>query len=403
MAILKPFKAWRPKPELINEIACVPYDVISTDEARVLAGGRQHSFLHVIRPEIDFDPDTDIYDARVYEKGKANLEALFDSGAMIRDSGESLYVYRLEWKDTIQTGIFGCVSVHDYDNEVIVKHELTRPPKENDRTKHILTQQAHAEPVMMTFESNEQINSLISQTVTTSPLYEFEAEDSVKHTIWKIDDSRSIINAFGNIPTIYIADGHHRCASASRAAHEMASQHPDSSPEDEYWYFPAVLFPKSEMTILSYNRIIKSVPDQFFRQFTDKLSLTPSDKRIPSQKGEVTCYFDGKWWSFKLPESDNNAVSDQLDVARLQEFVLQPMLGITDQRTDPDIDFIGGSRGTKELEQLVDSGDAALAFYLYPTSVDELIAVSDARQLMPPKSTWFEPKLRSGILIHTFT
>jgi uncharacterized protein (DUF1015 family) len=402
MAILKPFKAWRPVAHKVKEIACVPYDVISTSEARKLAKADPRSFLHVIRPEIDVPEDVHIYDANVYEKGRQNLQELLRADYMMQEETDSLYIYRLAWKGKIQTGIFGCVSVQDYDNDVIVKHELTRPPKEDDRTKHILTQEAHAEPVMMTFESDQHIDQLISQTVSGDPIYNFEADDGVTHTLWKMDDSDRLSSAFENVRTIYIADGHHRCASASRAAHELSSQQPQSTQNEEYWYFPAVLFPKSEMNILSYNRIVYSIPDSFKSTLAEKFDLQSTEQKVPTQKGTVTLYLDNTWWSLKLPEAKSNEVADQLDVARLQDHLLTPLLGITDQRTDKNIDFVGGIRGAEELEDLVDSGRADLAIYLYPTSVEELIAVSDARQLMPPKSTWFEPKLRSGILIHTF-
>jgi uncharacterized protein (DUF1015 family) len=401
MAIIKPFRAWRPKPDKVQEVACVPYDVIDSDEAAELAHEKPLSFLHVIRPEIDLSKDTDIHAPEVYEKGKDNLDSLLESDSFAQELDDSLYVYRLSWKGQTQTGIFGCVSVKDYDHEVILKHELTRPDKEDDRTRHILTQQAHAEPVMMTFEDTSGISELMDEVTHHASLYDFKADD-VQHSIWKVDAPQALILAFTDIPNIYIADGHHRCASASRAAHEMESQNPEHSGKEEYNFFPAVLFPRKEMNILSYNRIIFELPDDFLDKLSDNFELTTSANPIPERKGDISIFIDNEWVGITLPESSKNDATSQLDVARLQEYILDPFLGITDQRTDSNISFVGGKRGTKELERLVTNGKAALAISMYPTSIKELIDVSDAGLLMPPKSTWFEPKLRSGLLIHTF-
>lgn len=402
MATLKPFKAWRPNPEFVKEVACVPYDVVNTEEASGLAEGKPNSFLHVIRPEIDLPQETDIHANEVYERGKENLRKLLNSEAYFQELEDAIYIYHLEWKGKSQTGIYVCVSVKDYDHEIILKHELTRPDKEDDRTRHILTMEAHPEPVMMTFEDSAGVTSLINEVTQQKPLYQFEADDEVTHTIWKVQNPQALILAFTDIPKIYIADGHHRCASASRAAHEMESHNPEHSGKEEYNFFPAVLFPKDEMQILSYNRIIFKVPDNFISELENAVTVKRNVNPTPTNKGDVSVYIDGNWYGFTLPSSQKNDPASKLDVARLQEYILDPLLGITDQRTDTNISFIGGKRGTQELERLVNSGSAAMAISLYPTSINELIDVSDAGLLMPPKSTWFEPKLRSGLLIHTF-
>ncbi|MCH2449116.1 MAG: DUF1015 family protein [Gracilimonas sp.] len=403
MAILKPFKAWRPKPELASQVACVPYDVVNTQEAKKLALGNSYSFLNVIRPEIDLPESTSVYSPEVYEKGRENLYELLNSSAYLQEDENSLYIYRLIMDGRSQTGIFGCVSVEDYNNNVIVKHELTRPDKEDDRTKHILTQQAHAEPVMMTFRDNASVASFMNEFMDNNdPIYDFTAEDNVEHTVWKVDNSGTLVKAFKNIPNIYIADGHHRCASAARAAKEQASQNPTHDGTEAYNFFPAVLVPMNQMKILAYNRIIFSIPDNFIKQLQEDFDLERKAKPIPPKKGMISLYLNDNWYGLTLKDPVKNDPASKLDISLLQDQILEPLLGIKDQRTDPNIDFIGGIRGTIELEKLVDNGEAALGISMYPTSIQELVEVSDAGLLMPPKSTWFEPKLRSGLLIHTF-
>ena len=403
MAIIKPFKAWRPNEEIVHEVSSVPYDVINTNEALELAEGKPNSFLHVIRPEIDLPKNTDIHATEVYEQGKKNLSELLSSPSFFQEEADALYIYRLSWNGNSKTGIFGCVSVKDYDHEIILKHELTRPEKEDDRTKHILTQQAHAEPVMLTYRDNDLINNLIKDHCkSNNPLYNFTTNDGVQHTFWKVNEITALVLAFTDIPKLYIADGHHRCASAARAAHEMESQNPTHNGTEEYNFFPAVLFPKSETKILAYNRVVHSLPKNFLLNLKKDFDLIENISPIPSEKGTISLYMNGTWFGLKLPDSAKKNAAAALDVARLQEFILEPYLNITNQRTDKNIDFIGGIRGPKELEKLVDSGKAELGISMFPTSINELIGVSDAGLLMPPKSTWFEPKLRSGVLIHTF-
>ncbi|OAN61892.1 hypothetical protein A8B79_05580 [Balneola sp. EhC07] len=401
MAVVKSFKAWRPKPESAKNIISVPYDVINTDEARELARNKPDSFLHVIRPEIDLPESMDIHAEEVYQKGAENLSKLLDSEHFVQEEKDALYVYKLNWRGRSQSGIFGCVSVAEYDNEIILKHELTRPDKEDDRTKHIITQQAHAEPVMITFDDTAGISEMMESVSKGKPLYQITIED-VEHLIWKVDNSAEFDSAFSKIKNLYIADGHHRCASASRTAAQMKKQNPNHTGEEEYNYFPAVVFPMQQMEILSYNRIVYSTPDNFLSVLKDKFELTQTTNSEPENKGDICVYLDGSWYSLSLPESNRSDVASSLDVARLQEHLLEPLLGISDQRTDKNLFFVGGIRGTNELEKLVNSGKADMAISMYPTNIRELVDVSDAGLLMPPKSTWFEPKLRSGFLIHTF-
>lgn len=402
MAVLHPFKAWRPKPKDVEEIACVPYDVISVEEARELAEGKPKSFLHVVRPEIDLPKATDPHDDHVYKKGAENLKQFLKDGTLIQENENEVYVYQLIRNGRTQTGIFSCVSVEDYDNEVILKHELTRPEKEDDRTRHIITQQAHAEPVMITYKDDERTRELIDHTVEKTPLFDFEAPDGVIHKLWQAPDSDAFVEAFESIHNLYIADGHHRCKSASRAAEYKKQQNPNHTGEEEYNFFPAVVFPMSDMNILPYNRVIHTIPDNFLETLKDNFKLILGANPEPSKKGDISIYIDGKWFGMTLPITSNPNSVEKLDVHRLQEHLLSPLLDITDPRTDENISFVGGIRGTRELERLVDNDEAEMAISMHPTSIEELVEVSDEGLLMPPKSTWFEPKLRSGLLVHTF-
>ncbi len=398
MATLHPFRAVRPLPDRVQDVASVPYDVVSTEEARNLAAGRPHCFLHVIRPEIDLPEGTDEHSPEVYEQGAENLRRFIESEATLREDKPALYVYRLAVDEREQTGIFGCVSVEDYDEDVILKHENTRPAKEDDRTRHILSQQAHAEPVMLTFRDDARLTSLMDDMTEGEPLYDFAAPDGVQHTIWRAGESNAIVDAFGRIEKLYVADGHHRCKAASRAAKENDAA--------EAQFFPAVLFPTSQMHIMPYNRIIRELPgsqNDFLETLSERFEVYRDVANPqPEEAGQVCLYMEGRWHRLQLPQSARGAVADSLDVARLGEHVLEPMLGIEDQRRHANIDFVGGIRGTEELEIMVDDGGAQLAFSMYPTQIEDLIAVSDAGHLMPPKSTWFEPKLRSGLLVHLF-
>lgn len=402
MAIVKAFKAHRPHNTKAQEIVCVPYDVIDTKDALKLAAGKPNSFLHVIRPEIDLPEGTDLYSEEVYQKGKENLNKLLNSENYTQDEKAHLYLYRQIWNGRAQTGIYACVSTEEYNTNKILKHELTRTDKENDRTKHILTQSAHAEPVMLAYDDTAGLTTLMEIEQQQDPIYDFTTDDEVQHTIWRVREANEIIEAFKNIKALYIADGHHRCASAARVAQKKAQNNANHTGNEEYNFFPAVLFPMQQMEILAYNRIIINVPENFKAQINKKFQLEVVKNPVPAKKGDICIYLDEKWYGLSLPKSAKDDVASKLDVSRLQEFILEPYLGITNQRTDENIDFVGGIKGTKELERLVDTGQASLAISMYPTDIKDLIAVSDANLLMPPKSTWFEPKLRSGFLVHTF-
>ncbi len=401
MAILHPFKALRPVTEKAAEVACVPYDVINSDEARYLAEGKPLSFLHVIRPEIDLPEGTDEHAAAVYVRGAKNLRSYRHSAFSQTDAEPSVYVYELVMKGRSQTGVFACVATSDYDQDVILKHELTRPAKEDDRTRHILEQQAHAEPVMLTYRDDQATPSLIAHAKEGEPLYNITFDDGVRHTIWKAPDADAFVAAFREIPKLYVADGHHRCKAASRAAEKIGG---DAGAEVRF--FPAVLFPISEVTILPYNRVIHSLPggpQAFLETLRSRFDIKEHANPVPAEKGQISLYVNGTWYGMTLPEArpDASAV-DRLDVGRLTSAILEPLLGITDPRTDPNIDFVGGIRGTQALEERVTSGASDMAISMYATDIRELVDVSDVGLLMPPKSTWFEPKLRSGFLVHLF-
>jgi len=398
MATVRPFRALRPLPEAAPQVACVPYDVVDAAEARDLARGNARSFLHVIRPEIDLPQGMDEHDDAVYEKGAENLRALAKSDYMTEDEAPQLYVYRLIMNGRAQTGVFGLVATAEYDDDTILKHEKTRPDKEDDRTRHILTQQAHAEPVMLTYRGTDAVDELVAAAMETEPLYDFRAADFVQHTIWQVADPAALAAAFEDVDALYVADGHHRCAAASRAAAQ-------SPGVEGAQHFPAVLFPMEDMEIMPYNRIVLRLPvgkERFLEQLRHRFDVEEAYTAEPEEPGSVGVYLGEGWYRIQLPVTQREGEAATLDVARLGEYVLEPMLNITDPRTDTNIKFVGGIRGTGELERLVDDGDAALGIAMYPTSPEELLAVSDAGELMPPKSTWFEPKLRSGLLVHRF-
>ncbi|MFB6248925.1 MAG: DUF1015 domain-containing protein [Salinibacter sp.] len=407
MATLHPFRGVRPLPEHLEEIASVPYDVVSTDEARERAEGRPRSFLHVIRPEIDLSPEIDVHDDAVYDQGAVNLRQFVEADYTLREATPAVYVYRLVMDGREQTGVFAGASVAEYDDGTIVKHEETRPAKEDDRTRHILSQQAHAEPVMFTYRDREAIHDLVERVQKGEPLYDFEADDGVRHTLWKVEGAEGLVDAFREVDHFYIADGHHRCKAASRAAERLRSVSGEDAPTTPgFEIFPAVLFPMSHMRILAYNRLVFDLPEEpaaFLSTLGDQLEIEREvQDPEPPTKGFVCLYLDGAWHRLSLPPSRGGRVVDQLDVARLSEYVMEPHLDITDPRRDPNIGFVGGIRGTDELERRVDEGEAEMAVSMYPTSIEELVAVSDEGSLMPPKSTWFEPKLRSGLLVHDF-
>jgi uncharacterized protein (DUF1015 family) len=403
MAALAPFCALRPSPSAAARVAAVPYDVVSTDEARALAAGNALSFLHVSRAEIDCPPETHPYADVVYETAVSNLDQLKEAAPLLIEDAASVYVYRLRMGRTTQTGVAACYSLDEYDSDVIKKHERTRQDKEDDRTRHLIALRAQTGPVFLIHRAAPAIDRVVGSVAATQPLYDFTAPDGVQHTIWKVgaSDERPLIDAFASVPALYIADGHHRAASAARARQQLRGV---AGTRGEWDTFLAVAFPASQVSILPYNRVVTDLggmtPAAFLQSLRQRFSVTDGPA-TPVRRGEVGMFLDGSWYTLVLGEAGAaTAATDRLDVSRLQDLVLNPMLSIGDVRSSTRIDFVGGLRGTGELESLVRSGKAAVAFSMYPVSVDDLMTIADAGGIMPPKSTWFEPKLRDGLLSH---
>lgn len=403
MAALAPFRALRPAPSAAARVAAVPYDVVDTDEARALAAGNPLSFLHVSRAEIDCPPGLDPYAPAVYEKAVWNLERLKQDAPMVVEDRPSLYVYRLRMGDAAQTGIAACFSLDEYERDVIKKHERTRQDKEDDRTRHVLGLRAQTGPVFLVHREAAAVDRVVRDVVMTPPLYDFTAPDEVVHTVWRVDASlnRTFVDAFAAIPTLYIADGHHRAASAARARRQLRG---GEAVAGEWDTVLAVAFPASQVRILPYNRLVADFGDTTPETFVDVLRRRFSlqdGPATPARRGDVSMFLNGSWHTIGLGEAGaGTAAADRLDVSRLQDMILRPLLGIDDPRSSKRIDFVGGLRGTGELERAVQSGRAAVAFSMYPVSVDDLMSIADAGGIMPPKSTWFEPKLRDGLLSH---
>jgi uncharacterized protein (DUF1015 family) len=402
MAQIFPFAALRPTPDTVARVASVPYDVVNTDEARALAGDEPLSFLRVSRPEIECAPGTNIYADEVYLRAADNLDRLRRAAPLVVEDAPSLYVYRLHMGAHVQTGVAACFSVDEYARGLIKKHEKTRPDKEDDRTRHILTLRAQTGPVFLTYRAAPAVDAVVDAVTGAAPLFDFTAADGVRHVVWRAGalEADRIVAAFGGVPALYIADGHHRAASAWRTHQQLAGEG-----SGEHERFLAVAFPDVQMQVLPYNRVVRDLngltSDAFRAALATHVTLTPGGPATPARKGRVAMYLDGRWSTldFGLTPA-GTSVDAALDVSRLQDLVLGPVLGIHDVRTDKRIDFVGGIRGTTELETLVDGGRFAVAFSHYPVSVDDLMLVSDAGGIMPPKSTWFEPKLRDGVLTH---
>ena len=402
MAAINPFRALRPTPASAPHVAAVPYDVVNTQEAKALADGNPLSFLHVSRAEIDLAPGTDQYSDGVYRKAVENFDTLRKCAPLVVDE-PSLYVYRLKMGDHVQTGIAGSFSLDEYDLDVIKKHERTRPDKEDDRTRHMLELRAQTGPVFLTYRASRGVNGVVDRATTQAPLFDFTARDGVRHTIWRIDaaDVPDLVAAFDRIPALYIADGHHRAASAARARQQLRGS---MGARGDWDTVLAVAFPDNQVQVLPYNRVVKDLgvytPQTLLAKLKEQFTVK-SGPAVPARRGEVAMFLDGVWHTIVLGDAPRGLeAADRLDVSRLQDAVLTPILGVGDVRTDKRIDFVGGARGTSELEKLVKSGKAAVAFSMYPVSVDDLMEVSDAGGVMPPKSTWFEPKLRDGLLSH---
>jgi len=402
MATLKPFAALRPKPELAAQICELPYDVMNSGEAREIAAGNPYSFLHVSKPEIDLEPGVDVYSEAVYAKGAENFRLLQEQGALVQDSQPGFYLYRQIMDGHAQVGLVAAASCAEYDGEIIKKHELTRPAKEDDRVRHIEALDSQTGPVFLTYRADAEVDAFVEQVIATEPDINFTAEDGVQHTAWNVFDAEDIAflqAKFEAIDFLYIADGHHRSAAASRV---NASR----SGAGQSGFFLTVTFPHNQMKILAYNRAVKDLngldAESFLEQLETIFEITEGGAGGCGTKNELGLYLGGTWRRlvFKTEFAKADTPMDELDVALLQNHVLHPMLAIDDPRTSDRVDFIGGIRGTAELERLVDGGDYACAFSMYPTSIEDLMAIADAGGIMPPKSTWFEPKLRDAMFCH---
>ena len=403
MAVLSPFRAVRPHARAAARVAAVPYDVVNTEEARALAAGDPLSFLHVSRAEIDLPPDTDPHSGAVYELAVDNYERLKRDAPMLTEETPSVYVYRLRTDGHEQTGIAACYSIDEYDRDLIKKHERTRRDKEDDRTRHLLDLRAQTGPVFLVYRAAAAIDAVVARVAASTPLYTFTAADGVQHTLWRVAprDMAALVECFAALPALYIADGHHRAASAARARRELRGT---TGAAGEWDTFLAVAFPDSQVRILPYNRVVRDLGSMtsasLLRALSERFTIGKGSA-VPERRGDVSMFLEDEWHTLTLGGARYDvSPADRLDVSRLQDEVLTPVLGIGDVRTDPRIDFVGGIRGATALESLVRSGRAAVAFSMYPTAVDDLMTIADAGGIMPPKSTWFEPKLRDGLLIH---
>jgi uncharacterized protein (DUF1015 family) len=410
---IKAFKGFRPVESKVKDVASRPYDVLDSDEAREEAKGNPWSFLNVVKPEITLPPETDHYSMAVYEAGRNNFQKLVREGVFIQDKDECLYIYELIMDGRSQNGIVACASVDDYMEGRIKKHELTRPDKEADRKNHVRVSMMNAEPVFFAYPSNKSLDDIVETIKQTKPVYSFVTDDNIQHRFWvvnKREQIESIIAAFQRMPATYVADGHHRTAAAALVGNDLKKENPNHTGKESYNYFLAVHFPDNQLAILDYNRVVKDLNGHTATSFLNELAKSFIVERKgkeayrPSRLHEFSMYLEGEWYALIAKSGtyhDHDAVG-VLDVTILSEKVLKPLLNIHDLRTDKRIDFVGGMRGLKELERRVDSGEMAVAFALYPVSMKQLIDIADSGEIMPPKTTWFEPKLRSGLVVHTF-
>jgi uncharacterized protein (DUF1015 family) len=404
MAFIGPFRALRPAPAAAAAVSSVPYDVVSTEEARRLASGNPLSFLHVTRAEIDLPPETDPYSAAVYRAARENFAALRERAPLVLEQSPALYLYRLRMGSHEQLGVAGCFSLDEYDRCLIKKHERTRRDKEDDRTRHMLEVRAQTGILFLTYRASPEVDAIAGRVTASAPLYDFTSPDGIQHAVWAAGagDTAALVRAFAAVPALYIADGHHRAASAARARDELRGTGDAAADAGS---FLAVAFPDDQVQILAYNRTVKDLagrtPGQFLAALRERLPVAPGAP-LPRARGEVAMYVDGAWHRVDLrgagPEDATRAAG--LDVALLHHHILQPLLNVGDVRTDKRIDFVGAARGPEALEQAVQSGKAAVAFSMFPVTIDDLMAISDEGGIMPPKSTWFEPKLRDGLLVH---
>lgn len=409
MAVIRPFNAVRPDEKIAHLVASVPYDVVNKEESAALAKGNPISFLRVTRSEIELPESVDVYSSIVYQKAKENFERLVKDAPLIQEANAAFYIYKLTMGSHSQVGIAATFSVEDYDTDVIKKHEKTRKVKEDDRTNHIVTTEAQTGPVFLTYKAVAEVDKIVNDTMKkTTPVYDFTAVDGIKHVIWILPSeyNETIIKEIEKVKNLYIADGHHRAASASRAQKVKKENNPNHAGDEEYNFFLAVLFPAEQLRILPYNRVVHKInmsSEELLKKIEENFVVEENDSPNPAEKRSISMYLNKRWYLLKPNKNvkHSSTYGDNLDVSILQNYLLHPLLGIADPRTDTNVDFIGGIRGTEELIKLVETGKAEVAFSMFPVSLEDLINISDAGEVMPPKSTWFEPKLRDGLLVHT--
>ena len=406
---IKAFKGLRPAKGEAADIASLPYDVVNFEQACEQAEGKPLSFMRVVRSEIELPKGTEPYSQAVYDHAKENFEKLVSGGHLVREDAPCMYLYRQVMGDHAPTGLVATFSAADYDADVIKKHEKTREAKENDRYMLTRTLRVNTGPVFLTVKDGTELDKIVEDKKDSDALFDFVADDGIRHTVWKIEDPAKlakIVGIFDGIPCAYVADGHHRSASNARCARFFKAENPNHTGDEDYNWFLSVVFPAGQLRILPYNRVVRDLAGNTKEQFLEKLSkacrVEKSSAKSPDGSKKVSMYLDGQWYLLSFDNTDGLDAVSSLDVALLQDRVLAPILGIGDPRTDERIDFVGGIKGTDELEKLVNSGKFAVAFSMYPTTTDQLMAIADAGQIMPPKSTWFEPKLRSGLFVHTF-
>ena len=410
MSVIRPFKAIRPKKEFASQVAALPYDVMNSSEAKEMTAGKPYSFLHVDKAEIDLPEGTYLYDEKVYLKAAENLAKLSSEGICIQDDEPKLYIYRQIMNGRAQTGIVGCASIDDYMNNIIKKHELTRADKEADRINHVDYCDANTGPIFLTYRGNDAIDAVVAKYTATEPEYDFTSDDGIVNTVWVVtanEDIETLVKEFENVPDLYIADGHHRAASAVRVGMKRREANPAYNGTEEFNFFLAVYFRSDDLAIMDYNRLIADknslTTEQIFEKIEKNFTVEKQGKDAykPADKHTFGMYIDGEWYSLKAKEGtfDETDPVDRLDVSILQKNVITPVFGIEDPRTDKRIDFVGGIRGLAELERRCKE-DMQIAFSMYPTTLDDLMDIADANKIMPPKSTWFEPKLLSGLFVH---
>ncbi len=406
MSIIKPFRALRPVSDKAEQIACVPYDVIYESEVRTTIEKNPLSFLRVTRPEGEFPEGETLSDEQIFAKSRENLQEFINKNLLAQDDEAAIYIYRLTDGNHSQTGIVACCSIDEYEQDLIKKHEKTRPDKVADRTNHILALKAQTGLIFLAFRNTDKVRALIAKTVQTKPLYDFSCPNCIQNTIWRVEKTDELVKAFAEVPALYIADGHHRAESANLARTKMREQNPHHDGGEEYNFVMAGIFPSEDLKIMAYNRVVKDfnglTEEEFLQKISENFIVTETKEKMPAERGNFCMYLGGKWFHLRFAVDfirEPDAI-ERLDVSILQNYVLHPILGIDDPRTNERISFVGGARGVSELEKMVDAGAGKVAFSMFPTTMDDLFAVADMNEIMPPKSTWFEPKLKDGLLIH---